>query len=88
MIFCLASWIFLAVCGGAVGSAILALTQNSLFSHVGDRVVTATWLGILGAAALLLGLSVIVPLSPAVGLSLIVVLHSCCILQQGCATGF
>jgi hypothetical protein len=71
-----------------VGSAILALTQNSLFSHVGDRVITATWLGILGVAALLLGLSVMVPLSPAVGLSLIVVLTAAALCSRAVRRDF
>src|ERR1700730_4621429 len=82
MLFCLASWILLAVCGCTVGSAILALTENSGVSHVGDRAITATWLGVLGVAALLLGLSVLVPLSPAVGLSLMVVLTAAALCSR------
>src|SRR5205807_10448140 len=74
MLFCLASWIVMAVSGLAVGSAILELTPPSRFPHIGDRVITATWLGVLVTAALLLGMSVLVPLSPVTGLGLMLVL--------------
>jgi hypothetical protein len=74
MLFYLASWTLLIVFGAAVGSAWLAITKSSMFSHFGDRMITATWLGLLTIAAILLGLSVVLPLSPAVGLSLVVLL--------------
>jgi len=74
MLFCLVSWILLAISGAAVGSAILAITRSSVFAHFGDRMITATWLGVLVLGSTLLGLSVILPLSPAVGFGLLAIL--------------
>src|SRR5437016_2465923 len=81
MLFCLVSWTMLLLCAVAVGSALLAVTGNLLFPHVGDRLITAIWLGLLTIAALLLGLSVVMPLSPASGLGLVLALTAlavCC----------
>jgi hypothetical protein len=72
MLFYLASWTLLIVSGAAVGSALLNLAKSSIFSHFGDRMITATWLGLLTMAAILLGLSVALPLSPTVGLGLLI----------------
>lgn len=74
MLFYLVSWIILITSGAAVGSAILAIIKSSAFSHFGDRIITATWLGLLTIAAILLGLSVILPLSPGVGFGVLAVL--------------
>jgi len=59
-----------------VGSALLSLAGGSVFSRFGDRMIAATWLGLLTIAALLLGLSVVVPLSPAVGFGAIAILSA------------
>jgi hypothetical protein len=74
MLFYLVSWALLITSGAAVGSALLAVAKSSIFSHFGDRMIAATWLGLLTMAAILLGLSVVLPLSPAVGLGLLVFL--------------
>jgi hypothetical protein len=74
MLFFLASWFLLAVCGATLGSRLLGLTKSSIFSHFGDRMIVATWLGLLTGASILLGLSVVLPLSPAMGLGLLVIL--------------
>jgi len=74
MLFYLASWILLVVSGAAVGSAVLAITKSSIFSHFGDRIITATWLGLLTIGTILLGLSVVLPLSPAIGFGLMAIL--------------
>lgn len=70
MAFYLLSWILLVVCGAAVGSAILAVTRSSIFSHYGDHLIAATWLGLLTIGAALLGLSVVSPLSPGISFGL------------------
>lgn len=74
MLFYLASWTLLIACGAATGSALLTMARSSIFPHFGDRMIAATWLGLLTVAAILLGLSVILPLSPAVGLGLLTLL--------------
>ena len=71
MLFHLACWIVLSALGAVIGDAILLIPKPSVFYHVGDRVIAATWLGLLAIASALLGLSVIVPLTPDIGLSLI-----------------
>jgi hypothetical protein len=74
MLFYLLSWILLVTSGAAVGSAVLAITKSSAFSHFGDRMITAIWLGLLTIATVLLGLSVVLPLSPGVGLCVLAIL--------------
>jgi hypothetical protein len=74
MLLYLVCWTFLVAAAAAVGSALLSLPEGSAFSHVGDRMIAATWLGLLIIAAVLLGLSVVVPLSPATGFCAIAVL--------------
>lgn len=68
MVFLLVSWIFLAVCGALIGSAIFSAFKIPPFPHLGDRAIAATWLGVLAEASVLLGLSVFLPLTPGVGL--------------------
>ena len=67
MLFHLACWIVLSALGAVIGDAILLIPKPSVFYHVGDRVIAATWLGLLAIASALLGLSVIVPLTPDIG---------------------
>jgi hypothetical protein len=74
MLFHLTSWILLLVFGAVIGSAVLGVFKSSVFCHVGDRVIAATWLGLLTIAASLLGLSAFVPLSPTVSFSLVTIL--------------
>jgi hypothetical protein len=74
MLFYLTCWVLLTTSGAAIGNAILALTKSSGFPHSGDRLITAIWLGLLTIATMLLGLSTIVPLSPAIGFILIAIL--------------
>lgn len=74
MLFHLASWSLLSLFGALIGTAILAVFKSSVFCHVGDRVIAATWLGLLTMATSLLGLSVLVPLSPTVSFSLLTIL--------------
>jgi hypothetical protein len=74
MLFNLASWILLLVFGAVIGSAILVVFKGSAFRHVGDHVISATWLGLLTMAAALLGLSVFIPLTPAISFGLLTIL--------------
>ena len=74
MLFCLISWILLAVCAAAIGSAVLAIAGENIFSNAGDRIIAAIWLGVLITAAILLGLSVELPLSPLVGFAVLALL--------------
>jgi hypothetical protein len=76
MLFYLVCWILLATSGAAIGSAILSLTESSIFLHFGDRLITAIWLGLLTIATILLGLSTILPLSPAISFILIATLSA------------
>jgi hypothetical protein len=71
MLFYLASWIILLVCGAAVGNVVLVITKSSAFAHFGDRMITAAWLGLLTVASVFLGLSLVLPLSPVIGLGLL-----------------
>jgi hypothetical protein len=79
MLFHLASWIVLVVSGAAVGCLILAVTKSSAFTHFGDRIITAIWLGLLVIASVLLGLSVLMPLKLWVGLGLMAILTAACL---------
>jgi hypothetical protein len=74
MLFLLASWIFLGVCGAPIGAAIFSTFKISAFQHLGDRAITAIWLGVMVDASLLLGLSVFLPLTPAIGFCVLVLL--------------
>ena len=88
MLFHLASWLVLVVSGAAVGCFILAITKSSAFTHFGDRMITATWLGLLVMASLLLGLSVLMPLKLGVGLGLMAILTAGCLSMKGVRRDF
>lgn len=75
MLFLLASWILLSVFGAVIGTAILLVFKtSSVLCHIGDRVIVATWLGLLTMATALLALSLITPLTPPVSFGLLTVL--------------
>src|SRR5579864_1114967 len=82
MLFHLASWLVLVVSGAAVGCFILAITKSSAFTHFGDRMITAIWLGLLVMASMLLGLSVLMPLKLGVGLGLMAILTAGCLSMK------
>jgi len=92
MLLYLICWTILIASGGAIGCAVLAIAEGASFIHFGDRVIAATWLGVLILGAALLGLSVIVPLSPFVGVGVIAVLAVVAFLfrsvRQDFATAF
>lgn len=73
MLIYLICWTLLLGCGAAVGSAMLALPKSSTFARFGDHLIAATWLGLLTIAAVLLGLSVLTPLTPWVGFGVMIV---------------
>src|ERR1700676_1236617 len=68
MRFYLACWAVLIALGCLIGDAVLVVARIQSFPHRGDRLITATWLGLLIIAASLLGISTVSPLSPFVGL--------------------
>src|ERR1700730_18681879 len=74
MLFYIISWGLLFVSGAVVGSVVLVITKSSVFTHFGDRMITATWLGTLTIASALLGVSLVLPLSPAVGFGVLAAL--------------
>lgn len=74
MLFSLASWVLLGMSGAIIGSAMLAITKSSVFSHFGDRLIVSIWLGMLIISTTFLGLSVILALSPAISFSLLAIL--------------
>src|SRR5580704_10519818 len=76
MLLYLVCWTILVASGVAVGSVLLSIAGGSAFPRFGDRMIAAAWLGMLAIAAVLLGLSVLVPLSPAVGFGVIAILSA------------
>jgi hypothetical protein len=83
MLFYLISWVLLLVSGAAVGCVILVVTKSSVFANFGDRMITATWLGLLTIASVLLGVSLVLPLSPAVGFGVAVLLTTGALFIKG-----
>jgi hypothetical protein len=81
MLFCLVSWILLTASAAIVGSAILAILKGPIFHHFGDRVITAIWLGLLIFATTLLGLSIILPVTPGISFGLVAALTA----MAGCS---
>jgi hypothetical protein len=82
MIFNLICWLVLAFSGASVGFWLLALVKDQAVvatddGHRGDRVIVAIWLGLLTIASALLAVSLIMPLTPAVGFAVFVVLTCC-----------
>lgn len=73
MMFDVLAWVLLLAVTYNIGSGALALAGVRPL-RPGDRVVLAAWLGVVVLSAVLLGLSVITPLSPAVGIGAAAVL--------------
>lgn len=74
MLLYLSCWMVLGISAASVGTAILCLTKSTVFPHLGDRIITAIWLGLLTIASALLALSIMVPLSSVIGFLLIAVI--------------
>lgn len=82
MLFHLVSWLVLFVSGSTIGNTILLVTEDSIFTRLGDRIIASTWLGLLAMGSALLGLSVFAPLTPALGFGVIVMLSGIGIVIQ------
>jgi hypothetical protein len=62
MLLSLLCWLILTASGAIVGAAILTTARCLAFRHFGDRLIVATWLGLLTLATALLGASIFFPL--------------------------
>jgi hypothetical protein len=73
MLYFISVWTLLLMgcCGCGLGLLnpleISILRQDSPFSRLGDRIIIATWLGMLAIAITLLATALFLPLSPAIG---------------------
>lgn len=67
MLYLIAVWLVLGIVCSAVGIALLNLLNANCFARSSDRLIVGIWLSLLVFANVLLGLSVLLPLSPAVG---------------------
>lgn len=74
MLLNLVSWMLLTASGAMIGSAILTIAKCPDFRHFGDQFITATWLGLLSFATILLGLSIFLPLRPGIAFTLLTML--------------
>jgi hypothetical protein len=73
MVFDLAAWVVIIAVVQAVGSGVLAaLGADQLRS--GDRFIIASWIGVVVVALVLLGISIVTPLSPGATASVAVAL--------------
>jgi hypothetical protein len=69
MILLFLAWALLGGCSFLIGNAILnQLNPEHYFERSGDRLVVGIWLGILIFAIIFLGLSLLIPLTPLVGI--------------------
>lgn len=72
MIYFLAVWSILSVVSWLVGIALINGLRADCFDRVGDRSIAALWLGVVLLATSLLLISLALPLSPTVGLTVAV----------------
>lgn len=68
MLYFIAVWILLLVACCIIGTALLHRLNANQFERIGDRCIAAIWLGIVVKAIVLLALSLLLPLSPWVGI--------------------
>lgn len=68
MLFYLVAWTFLFLVCLVIGTAVLRLTAADGYERESDRAILAVWLGLVLLAIALLGISLVLPLSPLVGL--------------------
>jgi len=81
MLYLIAVWLVLVGVCGAVGIALLNLLQANCFVRSNDRLIVSLWLGLMVIAVGLLGLSVLLPLSPVVGAAVFVGAGATALLQ-------
>ena len=68
MLFLMLAWTVLILACFAIGIAILNWVQGDCFERIGDRFIVAVWLGVIILAVSLLAASLVLPLSPLVGM--------------------
>ena len=68
MIYFIAAWCILSIVSWLVGTALILSLRADCFDRIGDRIIVSLWLGLVLLADSLLLLSLILPLSPIVGL--------------------
>ncbi|NEO85465.1 MAG: hypothetical protein F6J87_14640 [Spirulina sp. SIO3F2] len=84
MIALLVGWGCLGLVTSIIGLGILNALQIQAIHRWGDRFVVSAWLGILVLAWLLFSLSLAMPLSPMVGLIVVLVLMGLALAQHRC----
>ncbi|WP_448570451.1 LIC_10190 family membrane protein [Trichothermofontia sp.] len=74
MLFYLVAWILLFFVCIVIGTAVLNLMAADCYDRPSDRAIISIWLGLVILAIALLGISLILPLSPIVGLGTVLLL--------------
>jgi hypothetical protein len=74
MLYFIAVWPLLLVGCGVVGLGLLHGFRADRFERLGDRTIAALWLGLVVLAAACLAVSLMLPLSPGVGVAILVLL--------------
>lgn len=82
MLFHLASWTLLFALAAVIGNALASIFQATISNRVGDEAVATVWLGVLTMGSTLLALSVVLPLTPAIGFALLAVLAAIVVLMH------
>ncbi|NEO87950.1 MAG: hypothetical protein F6J87_27380 [Spirulina sp. SIO3F2] len=71
MLFLLITWFLAGVSLWTIGTGLLYGLRLHCLERLGDRAIVATWLGALSLAALMLTISLVVPLSAGVGATVV-----------------
>ncbi len=74
MLFLLIVWSLLLPIAFLLGAALLDWLQLNTLERLGDRLILATWLGVLTFSAALLAAVLLTPLTPLVGLAVLMVM--------------
>ncbi|MGB0564451.1 MAG: LIC_10190 family membrane protein, partial [Spirulinaceae cyanobacterium] len=82
MLALLLGWCCLGLVTAAIGLGLLNVLKLQAVQRLGDRLIVSIWLGILLLAWLLFGLSLLLPLSPSVGLGVILILMATAGVQR------
>ncbi|WP_152532309.1 LIC_10190 family membrane protein [Leptolyngbya sp. Heron Island J] len=69
MIYFIAAWCIVSIVSWLIGTALIISLRADCFDRMGDRIIVSLWLGLVLLADSLLLLSLILPLSPIVGLA-------------------
>jgi hypothetical protein len=80
MLYFIGVWTILLLICGVIGTALLQTFRASI-ERLGDRFFLAIWLGLIVLSVALLATSIVLPLSPIVGLAIAVLLGSAALLN-------